>query len=116
MSDNASRRAGRKPSLLLVAASPMYYQAPVYRALAESERLEFSAIFASSGGARPHDAGYGQPVTWDVDATSGYASTFLARHGRNPIDGPPYALRDVDVFKAVQARRPDVLWLHGYHT
>lgn len=93
----------------------MYYQVPLYRRLAEDPRVEFTAIFCSSGGLRPHDAGYGSPTTWDVDLLGGYRSLFLTRSGTNPINGPFFALRDFDVVRRVWDGNYDVLWVHGYN-
>ncbi len=105
----------RPVKLGLLAAAPMYYQAPLYRRLAADPRLDFKAMFASSGGVREHDAGYGQPVTWDVDALGGFQHSFLARAGVNPIDGPFFSLRDPDIVTQLLRERFDVLWVHGYN-
>src|SRR6185437_14644796 len=85
----------RRLRVMLLAAAPMYYQAPLYRRLAADDRIEFQAVFASSAGERPHDAGYGTPVSWDVDVLKGYPSQFLKRASTNPLGGgSPWALRD----------------------
>ena len=101
--------------LAVLAASPMYYHAPLYRALARHPAIDFTAIFCSSEGLRPHDAGYGQAVVWDVAATGGYPHTFLRRAGENTIGGGFFSLHDWDVVGAVARGRPEVLWLHGYN-
>jgi glycosyltransferase involved in cell wall biosynthesis len=93
----------------------MYYQVPLYRRLAREPKIDFTAIFCSSGGLRPHDAGFGSPVTWDVDLLSGYHSLFLARSNRNPIGGTFLTLRDFDVVERIREGDYDVLWLHGYN-
>jgi glycosyltransferase involved in cell wall biosynthesis len=93
----------------------MYYQVPLYRRLAQEPKIEFTAIFSSSGGVRAHDAGYGRPISWDVDLLSGYRSIFLARSERNPIDGSFFTLRDFDVVRRVWEANYDVLWVHGYN-
>jgi glycosyltransferase involved in cell wall biosynthesis len=93
----------------------MYYQVPLYRTLAREPKVEFTAIFCSSGGLRPHDAGYGSPVMWDIDLLSGYHSLFLARSNRNPIGGAFLTLRDFDVVERIREGDYDVLWLHGYN-
>src|SRR5207248_8120282 len=85
----------------MLAASPMYYQVPLYRRLAREPKIEFTAIFCSNGGLRPHDAGFGHPVTWDVDLVSGYRGLFLARSNKNPIGGSFLTLRDFDVVERV---------------
>src|SRR4051794_31433502 len=103
-------------SLTLVAASPVYYQAPLYRLLAADPALDFQAIFASSAGLRPFDDDYGRPVQWDVDLTSGYQHTFLRRAEANPIGGGFFTFRDPDIIRLLRQRRSDVLWLHGYNS
>ncbi|HET6761304.1 MAG TPA: glycosyltransferase [Gemmatimonadaceae bacterium] len=103
--------------LACLAASPVYYQAPLYRRIAADPRIEFTAIFASTAGAtRPLVHGYGQPVEWGVDPLDGYKSIFLRRADRNPPNGGVLALRDLDVITLLIRERYDVLWLHGYHT
>jgi glycosyltransferase involved in cell wall biosynthesis len=101
--------------LAVLAASPMYYHAAHYRAVAAHPALDLTAIFASSEGLRPHDAGYAQPIVWDVPATGGYRHTFLRRADANEIGGGFMSLHDWDAVGAVVRGRYDVLWLHGYN-
>src|SRR3989442_6129955 len=107
--------ATRPIRVALLAASPMYYQVPLYRRLAREPKIQFTAIFCSSGGLRSHDAGYGSPITWDVDLLGGYDSLFLAHSSRNPIGGTFLTLRDFDVIGTIRTGDYDVLWLHGYN-
>jgi glycosyltransferase involved in cell wall biosynthesis len=93
----------------------MYYQVPLYRRLAREPKIEFTAIFCSNGGLRPHDAGFGSPITWDVDLLSGYQSLFLAHSNRNPIGGTFLTFRDYDVIDRIHQGDYDVLWLHAYN-
>jgi glycosyltransferase involved in cell wall biosynthesis len=101
--------------LALLAASPMYYQTPLYQRLATDPALDFTAIFASSGGIRSHDAGYGEAITWDVDLVEGFRSSFLRKAETNPIHGGFLALSDLDVVARLARERYDVLWIHGYN-
>ena len=104
----------------LLAASPVYYQAPLYRRLATDPRLDFTAIFASSEGVGPHEGGFGRVVDFGVDPLDGYRSVFLRRAHETSLTsrgGPgtaPLALRDPDVVRAVWRGKFDVLWIHGY--
>jgi glycosyltransferase involved in cell wall biosynthesis len=101
--------------LAVVAAAPIPYQIPLYRRLATDPRLEFTAVFASTGGVRPHEAGFAGPITWDVDLLSGYRSRFLRRADRNPIEGGFFELRDFDIVSTLLDGQYEVLWLHGYN-
>lgn len=101
----------------LLAASPVYYQAPLYRRLAADPRVDFSAIFASTAGVRSGDLGFGHAIMWDVDAMGGYRSVFLKRADRNRLHRRSFfRLRDLDVVLLLLRERYDVLWLHGYYS
>ena len=113
--DTRHSAAGGRIRLGLLAASPMYYQAPLYRRLAAEPAVDFTAIFASNGGVRAHDAGYGQPIVWDVDLLGGYQSIFLDLANQNPVRGGFLSLHDLDVIPRVIRARYDVLWIHGYN-
>jgi glycosyltransferase involved in cell wall biosynthesis len=101
--------------LAVLAASPIHYQVPLYRRIAKDPRIEFTAIFASSGGVRPHDAGYGKPIAWDADLLSGYRSHFLRWAEQNPIGGGFFKIRGFDIIDTLLERQFDVLWIHGYN-
>jgi glycosyltransferase involved in cell wall biosynthesis len=94
----------------------MYYQAPLYRRLAQFPDLDFTAVFASSGGVRPRDVGFGMPVAWEGDVLAGYRHIFLGRADSNPIGGSFFAFRDTDVVRLVAKEKFDVLWIHGYNS
>lgn len=101
--------------LLALAAGPVFYQTPLYQALAADPRVDLTVVFASSGGIRPYDAGLGgRTVTWDVDLLSGYASRFLRSADRNETAGGFLGMRDLDVLKPVLGEQWDALWVHGY--
>jgi glycosyltransferase involved in cell wall biosynthesis len=89
--------------------------APRRTRIAAEPGVDFTAIFASSAGIRPHDAGYGEHVTFDVDLTKGYRSVFLKKANTNPTSGGFFSLFDRDVVGALIRGRYDVLWLHGYN-
>jgi glycosyltransferase involved in cell wall biosynthesis len=103
--------------LAVLAASPVHYQAPLYRRLAADPRVDFTAIFASSSGVRPGKLGYGEDVQFDAPVLDGYRSVFLRRADRNEVDGGSFLrLRDLDVVTQVVRGRYDVLWLQGYYS
>src|ERR1700674_642953 len=99
----------------MFAASPIPYRVPLYQRVATDPHIDFTAIFASSGGIRPVEAGYSVPTAWDTDLLGGYRATFLKRADRNPIDGGFLAFRDSDLIGLLREGQYDVLWLWGYN-
>ncbi len=111
-----TRDGGAAPvRLVLVAASPVYYQVPLYRRLAADLRVDFTALFCSDVGVRPYDAEFGgRLVRWDTDLLGGYRAQFLRRAHRNDLGRGFWGLRDWDVVGQVRRLRPDVVWVHGF--
>ena len=107
--------------LRVLAGTPVYYDAPLYRRLAADPRLDFTAIFASSEGAGAFDPGFGRPVDFGIDPLGGYQSVFLRRAhsvsvaARGGTESSPFALRDPDVVRVLLRERPEVLWIQGYN-
>ncbi len=103
--------------LALFAPTPVHYRVPLYRRIAADPRIDFTAIFASSAGIRPSDAGYGRPVIWDSNLTDGYKVQFLRQAEVNPavLDGQPFtSFHDLDIISWLVRGNFDVLWLWGY--
>ncbi len=71
----------------LLAISPVYYQAPLYRRLAGDPRFDFTAIFASDAGVVPGEFGYGRPIAWDPRVVEGFEHVFLRKASRNSALG-----------------------------
>lgn len=96
---------------------PVPYKVPVYRGLAQTPGVDFTAIFASSAGVRPYDAGYARAVSWDTDLLRGYRSVFLRGADRWPALGKSFwSVRDPDIVAVLARSRFDVLWLDGYNS
>jgi glycosyltransferase involved in cell wall biosynthesis len=108
-------RTAERIRLGAVAASPVFYQTPLYRQLADDPRVDLTVIFASSGGVRPYDAGFGgRVISWDEDLLEGYEHRFLRRADRNDVLKGFFALRDWDVIDQIRRGRYDAVWVHGY--
>ena len=116
-SDSSDRTAELRPIRLgAYAPSPVYYRSGLYRRIAADPRVDFTAVFSSSAGVRPGDLGYGQPVSFDTDALTGFRSVFLRGADDTEHDGSFTSLLDIDVASELRRHRFDVLWLHGYYS
>lgn len=101
--------------LAAVAASPVFYQVPLYRALAAHPAIDLTVLYCSSGGVRPYDAGFnGRAVTWDVDLLSGYRSEFAAAADDNDVLDGFFALTDRDLYPRIRRGGFDAVWVHGF--
>lgn len=110
-----SRNAPLRLGTLTGCAVP--YKAPVYRGLAATPGVEFTAIFASSAGVRAADMGYAHNVAWDTELLAGYRSIFLRNADRSPALGRSYwSVRNPDIATVLARERFDVLWLDGYNS
>ncbi len=116
MKRKAERPSSGRVRLAVFAASPIYYQTPLYKRIAADPHVDFTAIFASSGGLRSHDPGYGKEIIWDVSLIGGFRSIFLRRADRNSIGVSFFALRDFDIVREIIKGQYDVLWVHGYNS
>jgi glycosyltransferase involved in cell wall biosynthesis len=111
----ANNHGAQRLRVLAAAAGPVFYQAPLYRALAADPRVDLTVLFASSGGVRPYDAAFGgRPVVWDVDLLDGYTSRFVRAADRNEVSAGFLAMRDIDVVGHILREHWDALWVHGY--
>jgi glycosyltransferase involved in cell wall biosynthesis len=104
----------RPVRVLALAATPVFYQVPLYRRLAQDPRVDLELVYASNGGARAYDAGFGRPITWDVELLSGYKHGLLRHADTNDVRAGFFALRDWDVVGRVLRGDVDVLWVHSY--
>jgi glycosyltransferase involved in cell wall biosynthesis len=100
-----------------LAGQPAPSVIPLYRRLAQQPGLDFTVIYGSSDGVTPYDDGYGKPIAWDADLTSGYRHLFLKAADRTPGLGTHFwANRNWDVVPHLLHERYDALWMAGYYS
>ncbi len=72
--------SSRSNRLAVFTTHPIQYQAPVWRKLAQTPRLDVVVHYFSDHSIRGGmDPGFGVQVAWDVDLLDGYKSVFLNR-------------------------------------
>jgi glycosyltransferase involved in cell wall biosynthesis len=101
------RRRRDVKRLAIFTSHPIQYQAPLFRALAESELLEPTVYFGSRHGVDVTlDAGFGRAFRWDVPLLEGYEHAFLPNTASRP---------DVSRFTGVRLSRADAVLARGSH-
>ena len=109
----AARQAHAR--VVAVASHPIQYQAPWFRALANSPDIDFSVLFVQQPDAREQGRGFGVAFEWDVPLLEGYRSQLVPQlRGRGGLAGF-FAARIVRPVALVRQLRADVLLVTGWH-
>ena len=103
----AAVRASATRRLAIFTSHPIQYQAPLFRALAASGRVEPTVYFGSRHGVDVSmDTGFGTAFRWDVPLLEGYEHLFLPNAAAKP---------DVSRFNGVRLRSPGEILAAGRH-
>lgn len=111
----SSPRPTRRRVAILV-THPIQYQAPWFRALASSPRLDIEVFFCHD--ARPGEqagAGFDVPFTWDRPLLEGYPHRFLENTARRPSIATFNGLNTPEIGKVIRAGQFDALLVNGWN-
>ncbi len=101
--------------LAVLASHPIQYQAPLFRALARSGKVDLHVFFCSSYGAGAHrDEMFGAEFAWDVPLLDGYKSAFLKNTSPKPAPNRFWGCINPAIGKALRQQRFDAVWIHGW--
>jgi glycosyltransferase involved in cell wall biosynthesis len=96
---------------LVVAAHPVPYAIPVFRALAQHPKLDFRVVYCSMRGAEAqHDPEFGATVQWDVPLFDGYEWSRVENKGTG--DESFFGLRNPGLWKFIREGKFDVVSVH----
>ena len=103
--------------LAIFTSHPIQYQAPFFRALAASGRVDPIVYFGSRHGVDvSRDSGFGTEFRWDVPLLEGYRHRFLPNVARVPDVSRFRGVRLADVSDVFASDRPDALLVLGWQT
>jgi glycosyltransferase involved in cell wall biosynthesis len=103
-----------KPKLAVVVTHPIQYFAPVYRQIAQNDRIDISVIYLTDAGARPYyDKDFGQMLAWDVDLLGGYSHHFL-RPGLTSVPKGFFQTDAPELWSLLGKQNPDAVLIYGY--
>jgi len=110
-------RAGRLWKLAVFTSHPIQYQAPLFRALATSGRVDPVVYFGSRHGADVAvDSGFGTAFRWDVPLLDGYRHAFLPNTARAPDVSRFRGVRIAGAEDLLATDRPDAVLVLGWQT
>ena len=101
--------------LAALVSHPIQYQAPLFRRIAATPGMDFTALFMSDHGVRPtHDPGFGKTIQFDVPLLEGYKSVFLNNLSPRPVVNTFAGSISPELARILVRERYDALWVHGY--
>lgn len=100
--------------LIIFTTHPIQYQAPWFRALAASGKVDIEVVFSYVPDAVEQGAGFGTAFNWDIPLLTGYPHTVLqARTWPSPV--PTFARRwSRGIVAALDRYKPDVAMVLGW--
>jgi glycosyltransferase involved in cell wall biosynthesis len=103
--------------LAIFTSHPIQYQAPLFRALSASGRVQPIVYFGSRHGVDvTRDAGFGTEFRWDVPLLEGYRHRFLPNVARSPDVSRFRGVRLAGVDDVLATDAPDALLVLGWQT
>lgn len=104
-----------RPRLAFLASHPIQYQAPLFRALEASGRVDLEVLFLSEFGVEPtFDPGFGRVIRFDVPLTEGFAHRFVPKVGSPGRIGPPFGLVNPSLVHQLHRGHYDAVAVQGY--
>jgi glycosyltransferase involved in cell wall biosynthesis len=112
-----ARAATRVKRLAIFTSHPIQYQAPLFRALAASERVAPTVFFGSRHGVDiALDSDFGTAFRWDVPLLEGYEHVFLSNTAKDPNVSRFRGVRLGRLDDVVTPERFDALLVLGWQT
>ena len=104
--------------LAIVSTHPIQYYSPVFRALAQSDRLDLRVFYTWSQSAegKIFDSGFGTAVEWDLPLLDGYAYQFVRNAAKDP--GPHHfrGLVTPTLVQEIQDWNPDAVLVYTWNS
>lgn len=104
--------------IICLAPSPVFYQVPLYRAVAKQPQISLEVVYLSSEGVRPYSAGFGegQSISWDGNLLDGYSNRMLPGAERSRVSGGFGGLQTDGIKEVVAEAKAGraALWVHGW--
>ena len=109
------RRNGSPYRLAALVSHPIQYQAPLFRALAQTREVDLDVLFCSSGSAGFFlDEGFGVEFAWDIPILEGYCYRFLRNISPRPNHRRLLGCINPEVGRVLAQGHYDALWVHGW--
>jgi glycosyltransferase involved in cell wall biosynthesis len=104
--------------LAIVCTHPIQYYAPVFRALAQSGKIDLRVFYTWSQAATDgmFDSGFGTAVKWDIPLLDGYAHQFVPNVAKRPGLDHFGGLNTPTLVREIEAWQPDAVLVYTWNS
>lgn len=105
-----------KKKVFYLISHPIQYQAPLFKKLAQSDKIDFTAVFLTDQFHNTYfDKEFGKKIQWDTPLLNGYKHVFLKNHSPKPsVNSQFYGLINLGIITFLRKKKPDVIIVHGW--
>lgn len=102
--------------LAIVSTHPIQYYAPVFRALAGSDRVEPRVFFtwSQTEGGEVMDREFGLRIAWNVPLRDGYDHVFVPNVSRHPTSSRFDGIRNPSLLREIESWAADAILVYGW--
>lgn len=105
-----------KTKLAILNTHPIQYFAPLYKRLAQEERIELTVLYCSRWGANEYvDPQFNTVFKWDIPLLEGYNYKFLKNLRKTENVNKFFNLINIEVISDLIKNRYDFLLIHGHN-
>lgn len=104
-----------KPRLAIVTTHPIQYHAPLFRLLAQRERVLVKIFYTWSQAEKEvFDPGFGKHRSWDIPMLDGYEFTFVTNTAKKPGSHHFWGIQNPDLCGEIARWQPDAVMVFGW--
>lgn len=101
--------------LAVLTTHPIQYQVPLWKALADRDRVPMRVLYMNDQGLNQHlDPGFGRRLAWDIDLLAGYDHEFIDVWEGRSQDSFLWLKLQPNFGKTLKDRGASVLWIQGW--
>jgi len=102
--------------LAIVTTHPIQYNAPFFRKIAESGKVDLKVFYTwNKGAGEKHDPGFGKKVEWDIPLLEGYKYTFVKNISKNPGSHHHSGIICPTLISELETFAPKAILFYGWH-
>ncbi len=101
--------------LAIITTHPIQYNAPFFRALAQSGKVALNVFYTwDKGSGQKHDPGFGQKIEWDIPLLEGYEYTFVKNTAKKPGSHDFWGIQNPTLIDELKDYQPDAILVYGW--